>query len=206
MDDWRAIPVPPLMDHLPRDHRGFPIFVMAYRDAHGRAHFTINDEGVRQRVIRQNLCSICGRGLARGRWFVGGGKSAFDPRGAYIDPPMHGPCAHYALRVCPYLASPSYAKLINGSTLPPNDPTDVVNPTAIISPSTVDEVRPALFVAVLARNQRVAPDTSVIIPARPYISVEYWQHGVRLERAEGEALCRKVGVEPVPAKRMGASP
>jgi hypothetical protein len=117
MSNWQSVPVPPQMAHLPRDPRGFPIFVMAYRDDDGRAHFTINEEPVRQRVIRRDLCSICGRGLLRGRWFVGGEKSAFHPRGAYIDPPMHSVCAHYALRVCPYLAAPTYATPIAGKTV-----------------------------------------------------------------------------------------
>jgi hypothetical protein len=205
MYDWRSIPVPPQMAHLPRDPRGFPIFVMAYRDDDGRAHFTINEEHIRQRVIRRDLCSICGRGLLRGRWFVGGEKSAFHPHGAYIDPPMHSACAHYALRVCPYLAAPTYATPIAGRTVSPDDPTTFVNPTAIISPSTIDELRPALFVAVLARGQHAPPGRAVIFPARPYITVEYWQHGAQLPRAEGEALCRAVGLEPT-AKRIGANP
>jgi hypothetical protein len=177
------------MKRLPRDPRGFPIFVMAYLDASGRAHFTINDEDVRQVLIQTDRCSICGQHLFRGRWFIGGEKSAFDPRGAYIDPPMHSECAHYALRVCPYLAAPTYVKLVGGATIPKDDTTTLVSPTAIISPSTVDEVRPVLFVAVHARGQRVVgPLARVIVPARPYIAVEYWQHGAQLARAVGEAI------------------
>jgi hypothetical protein len=187
------------MEHLPRDHRGFPIFAMAYRDPSGRAHFTVNDEDVRQRLIRDDRCSICAGRLLRGRWFVGGEKSAFHPRGAYIDPPMHAECVRYALRVCPYLASPTYAKLINGGTLSADDPILTVNQTALVSPSTADEVRPILFVAVLARGQRVTPTpgSSILVPSRPYIAVEYWQHGGQLTRGEGEALCRQAGVEPL---------
>src|SRR5262252_1142176 len=118
-ENWRNIPVPDRMKNLPRDPRGFPIFIMAYRDPNGRAHFTVNDEDVRRRLIAQDRCSVCGGRLQRGRWFVGGEKSAFDPCGAYLDPPMHHECAGYALQVCPYLASPVYAKLIHGATLPP---------------------------------------------------------------------------------------
>jgi hypothetical protein len=198
--DWRNVPVPDRMKHLPRDPRGFPIFVMAYRDMDGRAHFTVNDETERRRLIAQDRCSICGERLLRGRWFIGGEKSAFsvEPRGAYIDPPMHTECAHYALRVCPYLAAPSYAKLIHGGTLRPNDPTPVIDQTAMDSPSTAAEVRPEMFVAVLARGQRFKRTLAggVIFPKRPYIKVEYWQHGWQLEREEGEAHCRKLGVKP----------
>jgi hypothetical protein len=194
----KQIPIPDRMKHLPLDPRGYPIFAMAYRDASGRAHFTINDEAKRQRMIARDLCSICGAPLWRGRWFIGGEKSAFHPHGAYIDPPMHKECAHYALRVCPYLAAPSYAKLLDGATLAADDPVLTINQTAIISPSTADEVRPALFVAVHARGQssHAAPGGGVIRPARPYIAVEYWRHGEQLAREEGEELCREAGVGP----------
>jgi hypothetical protein len=189
-----SVDIPDRMKHLPRDPRGYPIFVMAYRDAAGRAHFTINDEMMRLRLITRDLCSICGTPLFRGRWFVGGEKSAFHPQGAYIDPPMHTECARFALQVCPYLASPNYSKLLNGATQAPDDPTILVNPTAQISPSTADEVRPLLFVAVHARGQqqRSAPGGNVVIvPKRPYIAVEYWQHGRQLAPERGEAICRK---------------
>lgn len=196
--DVRKVPVPDRMKHLPRDPRGYPIFAMAYRDADGRAHFTINDERERLRLIAEDRCSICGGKLLRGRWFIGGEKSAFHPHGVYQDPAMHRECARYALHVCPYLAAPSYAKLIHGATLPANDPVKLVDQTALNSPSTVEEVRPAMFVAVHARGQRLrqAPAGCVIVPARPYIAVEYWQHGFQLARETGEAICRAAGLEP----------
>jgi hypothetical protein len=189
MNDWRLLPLPPRMRHLPLDPRGLPIFAMAYRDPDGRAHFTVNDEHIRQRLIRLDLCSICGQPLFRFRWFVGGDRSAFDPRGAYIDPPMHDECAHYALQVCPYLAAPSYSKSVAGKTISPHDPITLSSPTAILSPSTADQLRPTVFVAVLARGQRVTQGATFIIPKRPYVRFEYWRHGAQLERAEGDALC-----------------
>jgi hypothetical protein len=198
--DFRSVPVPERMARLPRDPRGYPIFAMALRDDAGRAHFTVNDEGLRRRLIRHDRCSICGGKLLRGRWFIGGEKSAFHPQGCYIDPPTHAECARYALRVCPYLASPTYASLIAGRTVPAGIKT--LDVTAVISPDTADEVRPALFVAVLARGQRAKPTEAgpVLVPARPYITVEYWQHGQQLAREAGEALCREVGVEPLKTK------
>lgn len=197
--DWRSVPVPERMTALPRDPRGFPIFAMAYRDAAGRAHFTINDEAARRRLIKQDRCSICGRPLLRGRWFIGGDKSAFHRYGAYIDPPNHSECAHYALRVCPYLAAPSYTSLIHGRTKAADDPMILIDQTAIDSPSTTDEVRPELFVAVLARGQRICATEGgcVVVPTRPYIAVEYWQHGQQLPREVGEALCRELGSAPI---------
>jgi hypothetical protein len=137
--------------------------------------------------------------LLRGRWFIGGDKSAFHERGAYIDPPAHAECARYALRVCPYLAAPSYASLIAGRTVPPDSSMRLLDVTAEVSPETADEIRPALFVAVLARGQRVirVPAGCLLVPARPYIAVEYWQHGQQLPRAVGEAMCRELGSVPI---------
>jgi hypothetical protein len=196
-EDWRKVEVPVRMRHLPRDPRGFPIFAMAFRDSTGRAHFTINDETERMRMIHEDCCSVCGKKLLRGRWFIGGEKSAFHPRGVYLDPPMHAECARYALRVCPYLASPSYDKLIHGATMRDGSAT-LIDPTSIVSPSTADEVRPVLFVAVLARGQRtrMTEGGCVIKPSRPYIRVEYWQHGYELAAQQGEAICRSTGVDP----------
>lgn len=193
--DWRSIEVPERMKQLPRDPRGYPIFCMAFRDGDGRAHFTVNDGAVRHRLIAQDRCSICAGKLLRGRWFVGGNRSAFDPRGAYIDPPAHSECAHYALRVCPYLAAPAYASLIHGRTVAADASLAVIDQTALDSPETADEVRPHLFVAVLARGQRFMPTPAggVLFPARPYIAVEYWQHGQQLPHDVGEALCRELG-------------
>lgn len=190
--NWQSVPVPVRMALLPRDPRGYPIFAMALRDASGRAHFTVNDERLRVRLISQDRCSICAGRLMRGRWFIGGEQSAFHPQGAYVDPPTHGECARYALQVCPYLAAPTYASLIHGRTV--DDPAvALVDVTAIVSPSTADEVRPKLFVAVLARGQRVRETEAglVLVPTRPYITVEYWRHGQKLSRAAGEAICRE---------------
>src|SRR5215467_3254160 len=118
--DFRCVPIPDRMRHLDRDHRGYPIFAMALRDRDGRAHFTVNDHTVIERLLATDCCSLCGTKLFRGRWFVGGPSAALHPRGAYVDPPMHDECVHYALRVCPYLSAPNYAKLIEGRTLPAN--------------------------------------------------------------------------------------
>jgi hypothetical protein len=34
----------------------------------------------------------------------------------------------------------------------------------------------------------------LLLPAKPYIAVEYWQHGERLPHHVGEAMCREVGM------------
>jgi hypothetical protein len=174
-------PIPERMKALPRDPRGYCIPVNVYRDQHGRPHFTINNSDVRDRVLARDLCGICGQPLTRGRWFVGGPLSAFHEHGAYIDPPMHHECAEYSLRVCPYLALPSYRKRIEEATLPKDDP------TPILIDETMLMHRPPMFVAAMARGQRLL-ENGHIVPRRPFIRVEYWRDGAMLTEAEAMPL------------------
>lgn len=179
--DHDNVAIPARMAHLERDRRGYPIPVSVYRDSDGRPHFTIIDELKRQRVIADDRCPICGGKLTRGRWFVGGPMSAFNNRGAYIDPPMHGECARYALRVCPYLAAPNYDKRIDDKTLPPGDDAPL-----LLDPTLIPE-RPDYFVAVMATGQKLIMNGGVvqyIAPKRPYSKIEFWQYGQRVGKEE----------------------
>lgn len=191
-----SIPIPDRMAHLPRDRRGLPIPVTVHRDEHGKPHFQINEEAHRQRVIAEDRCPICGGKLLRGRWLVGGPASAFHAHGAYIDPPMHTECLHFAMKVCPYLAAPSYAKLLGKKTLAPHAQNDVVE----TDEGMLDE-RPGVFVAVMATGQRLIRGemdgtgggiamvrgmelVRYVKPRQPYSRVEYWRHGVQISEAE----------------------
>ena len=165
------------LDKLPRDPRGYIIPFVVYRDRDGRPHFTINDDVRRAHVLKEDRCPICAGKLLRGRWFVGGPASAFHQRGAYIDPPMHSECAHYALVTCPYLAAPNWSKRIDAATLPPGEAPVLLDPTMIPE-------RPDYFVAVLATGQRLVPGNihqSYIVPKRPYLRVEFWRRGQQIE-------------------------
>jgi hypothetical protein len=175
-----------LLDQTPRDHRGYVIPYVVLRDENNRPHFTINDDTRRARVIALDLCPICSGKLWRGRWFVGGPGSAFHARGAYIDPPMHDECAHYALTTCPYLASPNYSKRIDAGTLKPSKGLQV-----LLDP-TVDPTRLPLFVAIMTTGQthNFKPNffQDYLKPKRPYRRVEYWRHGRQLDEAEARPI------------------
>jgi hypothetical protein len=190
----RIVPIPARMARLQRDGRGYPIPIIVLRDSYGRAHFTINDETKRQAIIADDSCSICAGRLLRGRWFIGGPRSAFHPDGAYIDPPMHAECAHYALQVCPYLAAPNYSRRVDARTLPKGE-------TILTRDPTMDPKRPSEFVAVMATGQHLiretiyAPGTGgrlrivrFIKPRRPYTRVELWRAGAMIadDAARGE--------------------
>jgi hypothetical protein len=189
------VAIPARMRGLPLDRRGYPIPATVLIDDNGRPHFTINDEVKRQALIKRDACPICGQRIIGGRWFVGGPLSAFHEHGTYIDPPMHDECAHYALQVCPYLAAPVYSGRIDTRTLGPGHEhlLMMMDPTMIAD-------RPALFVAVLCRTNAVTRDMRYLRPNRPYMRVEYWRHGERVDDAEGAAIVAEVLGQPVAPK------
>ena len=180
-----AAPIPEQMAHLPLDRRGYPIFFGAYVEPDGTPHFTINCERKRSEMIARDLCSICGKVLLRGRWFVGGPRSAFHPRGCYIDMPTHNECAHYALRVCPYLAAPSYAREVGARKA------EVIKSAVIALDPTMIPDRPPLFVALMAVGQKMTGGNGIqsyVKPSRPYRRIEYWRHGEQLPDTLGRML------------------
>jgi hypothetical protein len=97
---------------------------------------------------------------------------------------MHEECAHYALRVCPYLATPNYSKPIAGRTVPSDDP------VVLAANYNVGDFQPDVFVAVLARGQdaRSEPMTDYIRPKRPFMRMEFWRHGRILSLDEGTRI------------------
>lgn len=186
---FKDVPIPGRMQNLKRDRRGYPIPVGVMVDTDGRPHFTINDEQTRQKMIRQDRCHICGQPLTRKRCLVGGAGSAFLPEGAYIDPCMHRECAHYALKVCPYLAAPSYAKRIDDKTL---DPSKVPGGMAILNDPTMIDVRPDPFVLITfyREDQMLIVDEFRLVKylkTRHIKEVEFWSRGEQLSMREGTA-------------------
>jgi hypothetical protein len=179
--------MPERIARLPRDRRGLPIPFLVLTDrGTGKPNFTINDAAKQARCLAEDRCPICGEGLTRGRWFVGGPGSAFHPNGAYLDPPMHFECAHFALRVCPFLAAPVYSGRIDDKGF---DWSAHPGEAMLVDPTVIAE-RPSLFVAIMAVGQKqVGPAHSPYLkPRRPYSRVEFWRFGRQLDEAEGVAL------------------
>jgi len=98
----------PRIASLPRDSRGFPVPYNVLHLEGREPDFTANNSEITEDCMQNGLCSICGGSLGTDVWFVGGPRSAFDPRGSYKDPPVHHECGTFALQVCPYLAVRSY--------------------------------------------------------------------------------------------------
>jgi hypothetical protein len=178
------IPIPRRMNALGRDSRGYPVPFNVKRDHHGQPHFAVTDELRQLAALRDRRCGICGTRIYRLFWFFGGPRSAFHPAGAYLDPAMHHECLAYAAQVCPYLVVPKYLSRIAENRVDLAGLEDEI----LIDP-TVEDGRPALFVAVAAKRYQIhAPARPgllpVIRPERPYLAVEYWRHGKQLTREE----------------------
>jgi hypothetical protein len=183
------VPVPPRMQALPKDPRGYPIPVIVSVTSDCKAHFQINDETKRQQVIAADRCSICGWRLNRLRYYVGGRLSAFHEHGAFIDPAMHKECAEYALQVCPYLAAPRYTRELGERALTQKQRQEIgvlVDPTAMPGRPADEE-----FVLVGCVGERLVHDyigitriVKYLRPKRPYRSIDIWRHGQHLRSME----------------------
>lgn len=107
--NWKSVPIPEELLHLDFDRRGYPIPYIVYRREDGTPDFVVNDIHRVVKCIGEGLCAITGLPLGDDVWFVGGHMSAYHPAGAFKDPPVKKVAADYAMRVCPFLAAPSYA-------------------------------------------------------------------------------------------------
>jgi hypothetical protein len=187
----KEVPMPPRIEILPRDERGYPIPWNILIGDDGKPIFTANDSRKHMQALNEALCPICGVRLGKWKWFVGGPKSAFDPHGWFIDLPGHDDCIEYALQVCPYLSVRHYDQtvpLIERAKLPQN---------VKVIDDTQDPTRPLLFVMVASEwmevmaSGRGAGHLPVVRPKRPWLGVKYWRHGKRLSDAEGNELVRQ---------------
>ena len=192
------IDVPDRMKHLDRDHRGYPIPFIVFRDNENKPHFTINDAHKTSRCRSHDLCSICGKELMRGRWFVGGPMSALAPLGAYIDPPLHHECMVFALQTCPYLLNASYQKRIDGATLDPKKAPGVIG----LLDTTMIPERPKVFIGVMAVGQFYT-DRGYVVPKKPFRAMEFWRNGVMEQKFEKDVIAAAMHQAAVAFKAAG---
>ena len=172
-------PLPGAMAHLDRDRRGYPIPFVVARGDDGTPDFRINDFARVDRCLGEGLCAISGLPLADDDvWLVGGPKAAYDPRGAYLDPPARKDCLVWALQVCPFLVARRY--------LMKNAPSRFTPPAGMyfVAHASADPVVPEMF--VMARTDGIALDLSpdgqiVMLPNRPWLEVEHWRAGRLIE-------------------------
>jgi hypothetical protein len=181
MQDWKAIEIPFRMKDLPRDTNGYPIPFTMLRTEDGAADFTRHDLAAIGKSIFDQLCSICGQALHTDIWLLAGAKIALNPHGGYIDPAMHKQCAVYALKVCPYLALPSFAKRL------PNEVDASHSSVRIITG------KPVVFALVKTCNYHVVTTPqggTILLPIRPLLDIEYWREGRCIPWSEAKQLLK----------------
>lgn len=162
--DLAAIETPVRIARLARDARGYPIPHTVQMRPDGTPDFRVVDPAKWMRAARWRCCGICGEVLGARMAFVGGPLSIENR--LFTDLPMHRDCATYALRVCPFLAAPSFAY----SRRPPQDTVAIAH---------VSERRPERFGMGICRDFRLVqlPSTDVALQAATFEDVEWWEHG-----------------------------
>lgn len=174
-EDRLAIPVPKRLRTRPRDKRGYPIPFVVLIDQVGVPQFTINSHDRAVECRSKRLCGLCGKRMDGDTWFIGGPTCFTHEHGAFVDPPSHYECAHYALQVCPFLAAPSYAKRIDLKKMTDDSYGDKVG--SIITHDTMPDGQPAVFglglpgwFDFLSREQLYVPGD--------WHYIEWWKDGV----------------------------
>jgi hypothetical protein len=81
--------------------QGLPIPHVTLIRPDGKPDFRVTNEEARQSVMRFGLCQLCGHGLGKYQFFVGGTASAIN--NAYYEPACHLDCLIYAMQVCPFI-------------------------------------------------------------------------------------------------------
>jgi hypothetical protein len=182
--DWRSVPIPERMQHLPKDVRGFPIPANVLV-VDGKPYFTINDSRwTNEKAIGERRCSLCGEVLTTA-WFIGGPLSCFNEYGAFRDPPVHYECGTYALQVCPYLVMPSYNKRLDDKQAKQDRLAAKAGLAAYVDPTVLD-TRPPFFgvCQTLGYRAKQVAGTLGFIPKRPWVRYEIWAGGRQITDPE----------------------
>ena len=115
----------------------------------------------------------------------------------FTSPHAHEECARYAIQVCPFLAVPTYSRLIEARTLKP----ETLHETALVHHDQITPSRPCFF--VLARTSSIrlveAGDGSgkkYILPRRPWKQVEFWKDGKTIGLSEARNIAEANALSP----------
>lgn len=96
-------PLPPRMEGLPLDDRGYPIpWFVAYVD--GKPEFRAMDLEKFVRALKEKLCWVCGERLGIYIAFVSGPMCGINR--TTTEPPSHKDCAVWSARNCPFMNNP----------------------------------------------------------------------------------------------------
>ena len=92
--------IPKRLKQRPK-YKGLPVPYIALIGSDGKPDFRVTDKERWSSVVRYGLCQLCGQGLGRFMFFVGGPQAA--KSNAYYEPAAHLDCLIYAMQVCPFI-------------------------------------------------------------------------------------------------------
>lgn len=193
-------PVPLFMMDLPRDPRGYPMPVILTE-----GNFAVNDSVKVLECAIHRLCGICGKKLPPNHcWLLGGIENAFRDNAAYLDPPMHKACMHYALKVCPYIILKNWNPLDIEKVAAQIHKKHVPVPGTelhIHENATVKQGQPKAFAAIKVDGLGIVSTYPwYMVPNQPYLDYEIWKHGRRLSKEEARAIVPEINPDDWIAK------
>lgn len=170
--DWRKVVPPPRLARRPRDTRGF-IIPFSVDDGTPQPDFRMTQPERIRELLTARACWLCGDRLDHWLCFIGGPLSIANH--AFTDGPMHEACAVYALRVCPFLASPRGH--YTSEERPPED--------SAINPYVADN-RPTIFGLGFTDGfiTEASPNGMLYMRARPWRKVIWYSEHGRIVRTQ----------------------
>lgn len=178
-------PLPPRLEVLPRDPRGYPIpwFVAEVtKDGTTTRDFRVMDPHKFTLAVKQRRCWACGQPLGRFLAFCIGPMCVITR--TISEPPSHLECLHWSVRNCPFLVNPKFTR--NHDDLP----------EGVEEPAGLGIMRnPGVACVWVTRSYEIfrPPSRAPGQTSLPLITigdphqVEWWREGRRATRAEVEA-------------------
>lgn len=181
--------VPPAIDALPVEKRGYPVPWFVPWIA-GQPEFRAVDPSRIRQADKKGLCWICGRKLGTLKTFVIGPMCAVNRVSS--EPPSHLECARFAAVACPFLSRP-LAKRLSVDDLP-HAP----------APGLMIERNPGVTLLWQTQSYRTEkqPEGGFLFRLGSPLRTEWYAHGRKATRAEviesietGLPQLRKIAVE-----------
>jgi hypothetical protein len=171
--DWRKIVPPPRLARRPRDQRGF-VIPFSVDDGTDHPDFRITQADKLRELLNKHLCWLCGEALDYWMCFIGGPLSITNR--SFTDGPMHEACAVYALRVCPFLASPNGRYTSSEDNIPEGGGYNQL----------VADTRPELFGLGFTHGYKtgVAPNGMLFMRAESWRKVIWYSHAGQVVRRQ----------------------
>ena len=104
--------VPAFLSHLPIDPDWQLPIPYSVSVVNGVAQFKTPVLSHMKHIVDDKLCSVCGRQIGSLAWFIGNPEIALQNVGLIIEPPMHRPCAEFAVKTCPALAQSKHRNAV----------------------------------------------------------------------------------------------